>query len=176
MHLHPIRPLIAPALVSCLSLLAGCDGGATPPPAGQAATTGHDGHDHDHSPGSDHSHDAAPAAGGEADHSHGATTELGEQQVGGFTVRASRDGAIAGAADAPIDAWISGGTGRVTSVRFWIGGQDAKGSVKAKAALEKDNWHTHVELPSPLPEGSRLWIEFEAEGSPKQLAGFDLKA
>jgi hypothetical protein len=109
-------------------------------------------------------------------HAAGPTVQLGEQQVAGFAVRASRDGTLAGATDSPIDVWITGGTGKVGSVRFWIGTQDAKGSVKAKAELEKDNWHTHAEIPSPMPAEGKLWVEFEVEGGAKHVAGFDLKA
>lgn len=115
---------------------------------------------------------AAPQGDG---HSHGATTELGEQPAGGYTVKASRDGEVTPGKDAPIDAWVSGGTAKVSAVRFWIGTEDAKGSVKAKAELERDNWHTHAEIPNPLPEGSRLWVEIESEGGEKSVVGFDLK-
>ena len=45
-----------------------------------------------------------------------------------------------------------------------------------RSALEKDNWHTHAELPSPMPAESKLWVEFEVEGGAKHVAGFDLKA
>jgi hypothetical protein len=153
MKSSPVRSFVTLALVSMIS---GCGD------AGSASKT--------QKPGT-----PAPAAKAEAEHGHGVTVDLGQQQVNGFSVRASRDGAIAGASDAPIDVWITGGSGRVTAVRFWIGTQDARGSVKAKAAIERDNWHTHAELPKPLPEGSRLWVEFDAEGSPRQLVGFDLK-
>lgn len=151
-------------------------------PAGSAKAAAKDDHGHDHGPGGHDTHEhppATPATAADADdhgHSHGPTVQLGEQQVAGFAVRASRDGAIAGAADAPIDVWITGGSAKVVSVRFWIGTQDAKGSVKAKAALEKDNWHTHTELPSPMPAQSKLWVEFEVEGGAKHVAGFELKA
>lgn len=112
------------------------------------------------------------------EHSHGTTTQLGEQSAGGFTIKASRDGAIVAGKDAPIDVWVlsaDGSPAKLAAVRFWIGTEDAKGSVKAKAALEKDNWHTHAEVPSPLPAGSKLWIEVEAQGGSKTVAGFDLK-
>lgn len=109
------------------------------------------------------------------DHHHGATTQLGEQVAGGFTIRASRDGDITPGKDAAIDVWVTGGTSKVAAVRFWIGTQDAKGSVKAKAELEKDNWHTHAEIPSPLPTDSKLWVEVESEKGEKVVAGFDLR-
>jgi hypothetical protein len=112
------------------------------------------------------------------EHSHGNATQLGEQIAGGFKIKASCDGAILAGKDAPIDVWVlspDGTPAKPAAVRFWIGTEDAKGSVKAKAALEKDNWHTHAEVPSPLPAGSKLWIEVEANGGGKTIAGFDLK-
>ncbi len=105
---------------------------------------------------------------------HGATVELGEQKVGEFDVKASRDGDVKAGAELPVDIWITGGP-KVSAVRFWVGVEDASGSMKAKAELEKDNWHTHGEVPSPMPEGSKLWIEIEAEGGAKTLVSFDLK-
>jgi hypothetical protein len=124
------------------------------------ATAKHDDHDHDHGD----------------DHDHGATTQLGEQTAGGFTIKASRDGEIKAGSDAAIDVSITGGTAKVSAVRFWIGTQDAKGSMKAKAELERDNWHTHAEIPSPMPEGGKLWIEIETDKAEKVVVGFDLKA
>lgn len=159
------------ALLSTLSILVvtspigGCDKKPTPPGPASGGTPTHNDHAHKDDDG----------------HDHGATTLLGEQTVGGeagFTIKASRDGQIVAGKDAAIDVWVTapgGGPAKVASVRFWIGTQDAKGSVKAKAELEKDNWHTHAEIPSPLPAGSQLWVEVEAEGGTKSVAGFDLK-
>lgn len=151
---------------SCLALMAlpmsGCDKKAptTTPAAGGASAD-----DHDHGDGHDHADD----------HGHGATTPLGELVVEGVTIRASRDGDITPGGDVPVDVWVTGETVRVAAVRFWVGTQDAKGSVKAKAELEKDNWHTHVEVPNPLPEASMLWVEVETDAGAKSLASFDLK-
>ncbi len=144
----------APALVGC----------EKKPETASTDTQGHDGHDH--APGDGHDHGDT--------HDHGVTVELGVQTIGGYTVKASRDGELTPGADAPIDVWITGGAGGVAAVRFWIGTQDAKGSMKAKAELEKDNWHTHAEVPSPLPEGSMLWVEFETEGAEPLVCGFAL--
>jgi len=108
-------------------------------------------------------------------HHHGPTTELGEQSAGGFTVKASRDGDAVAGHDVPIDVWITGGASKVRTVRFWIGTKEGRGSTKAKAELERDNWHTHVDAPDPMPAGSRLWIEIETEAGERVLADFDLK-
>ena len=52
-------------------------------------------------------------------------------------------------------------------------------SVKAKAAIEDpaqpNRWHTHAEIPSPLPEGSALWVEIEIADGATTHSSFDLK-
>jgi len=121
--------------------------------------------------------DAAAPAGGH----HGAVIELGNATIGAFNVRASRDqGEIKAGGDAPIDVWLTGSSDKVLSVRFWIGTQDAKGSVKAKADIEDpkepNHWHTHAEVPNPLPPGSKLWVEIENGAGQKTSGSFDLKA
>ncbi len=160
-----IRPLaLAPASFYAFAMLplASCGGSA---PGTHAADHGHDHADGDH----DHNH-ASPAA----DHSHGAVIELGETEAGGFKIRASRDGDVKAGGEAPIDVWVNGGKGG-NAVRFWIGSEDAKGSIKAKAEVEVDHWHTHVEAPDPMPAGTKLWVEIEGDGGAKTVVGFDLK-
>lgn len=149
---------------------AGCEKRAetAPKTPAPAANSDDDGHDHDDADGHDHDHDHGDG------HDHGPVTQLGEQSAGGFTIKASRDGAVTAGGDAPIDASITG-SAKVAAVRFWIGSRDAKGSVKARAEAEQDHWHAHVEVPKPLPEGSRLWVEVETDKGEKSVAGFDLK-
>src|SRR5262245_63008336 len=74
----------------------------------------------------------------DAGHHSGKVIELGSKPIGPYSVRASRDeGPITPGKDAPIDVWVEGaGTPKVGAVRFWIGTQDAKGSVKARAQIE----------------------------------------
>jgi hypothetical protein len=118
--------------------------------------------------------EAAPSApsGGH----HGAVIELGEATVDGMKVRASRDeGEIKPGGDSPIDIWVDGGLGNAAAVRFWIGTQDAKGSIKAKAAVEDGHWHTHGEVPNPIPPGSMLWVEIEGKDGKQSIVSFDLK-
>ena len=167
----------AAAVVSAVTLaLAGCDskgsGGGAPPQTASSSGGDHDGHDHDGHDHEGHDHDGHDHDG----HDHGPETKLGEQLVGGFTVVAARDGGITPGSDAPVDVNITGAAGaKVNAVRLWIGTQDAKGSVKAKAAQEDDRWHAHVEIPKPLPESSKLWVEIEPVGAAKVVVGFELK-
>ena len=116
----------------------------------------------------------------EHDHGAGPPIELGVATAAGFTIKAARDNfPIKPACDAPTDVWITGGSAKVKAVRFWIGTEDAKGSIKALAEIENpaepNHWHTHAEIPDPIPAGSKLWVEVEAEGGAKGTASFDLK-
>lgn len=139
-----------------------------------------DGHDHDHDhadghshdDGHDHSHDDHDHGDG---HDHGPSTALGDASAGPFTVKASRDGDLKSGGDASVNATITTTQGKAAAVRFWIGAEDARGSIKAKGELSDDHWHAHVEVPQTLPDGSKLWVEIENDAGEKHLASFDLK-
>jgi hypothetical protein len=128
-------------------------------------------------------HDHGGHTDGAAGHG-GAVIQLGGATIGSFDVTATRDeGQIVAGKDAPIDVTLTpaaGSTAKATAVRFWIGTEDAKGSVKARADIENpaqpNRWHTHAEIPSPIPEGSRLWVEIEVESGKKSVGSFDLKS
>lgn len=157
------------APLAAVSSLTGCE---EKKPA--AAPAKADDHGHDHGPGGEHV-DLGAGHGG-------AVIALGEQTIGAFTAKATRDeGQIIAGKDAPIDVTITpaaGATTKATAVRFWIGTEDAKGSVKAKADVEDPNdpnrWHVHAEIPNPIPEGSMLWVEIESEDGTTSVGRFDL--
>ncbi|GMV26736.1 MAG: hypothetical protein AMXMBFR58_27670 [Phycisphaerae bacterium] len=114
----------------------------------------------------------------------GAVIQLGTSTIGSFDVKATRDeGQIVAGKDAPIDVTVTpaaGATVKAIGVRFWIGTEDGKGSAKAKADIENpaepNRWHTHAEIPNPMPAGSRLWVEIEDDKGGKSVGGFDLKS
>jgi len=153
------------ALALCVGLVA-CDNKPAAPPAPGNSSTG--------------------AGTGESsereDHHAGPVIELGTGTIGAFTVKATRDqGEIIAGRDAPIDVTVTGPAGgaKVVSVRFWIGTGDAKGSVKARGEIEDpsepNRWHTHAEIPSPMPAGSKLWVEIETDAPQTVTGSFDLK-
>lgn len=158
--------------VSCcalsLAVFAGCEKKDAAAPAAKAGDHSHDG-DHAH----DHDHDHAKAGSMSKDDGHGETTQMGEQKAGPYTVKVSRDGDVKAGGDVPVDIWVDGGA-KGKSVRFWFGAEDAKGSIKAKCEVEDGHWHTHGEVPDPMPEGSKLWIEIEGEDGTKTVVGFDI--
>lgn len=161
------RHVIAVLSFLVLAVAPGC-GKESPAPSGGAAQAQKSG-------------SAAGSGGGQDVPGHGGKViELGSATIGPFGVRASRDeGRIQAGGDAPIDVWLTGSDAEVVAVRFWIGAESAAGSVKAKADIEDlaqpNHWHTHAEVPSPLPAGSRLWVEIEIRGQGKKAGSFDLK-
>lgn len=87
---------------------------------------------------------------------------------------ATTDGPIKPGGEGAFDVAITGSKPKV--VRFWVGTEDAKGSVKAKADEETPgNWHTHTEVPDPLPLGSKFWVEVEPAAGEPFTASFDLR-
>lgn len=176
---HPSSLAIA-AMASLMLLTSGaCEReqaaeGVVVKPQAAANEHGHDhDHDHDHATGEEHAHE---------DHGHGAPISLGEQTAGAFALKATRDeGEIIAGKDCAIDVTITSADAAapgIAAVRFWIGTQDARGSVKARAEIENQSepnrWHTHAEIPSPLPEGSTLWVEIETDSGEKLLASFKI--
>ena len=170
--MHTLKSSALLLAVLGVAVLVGCEkqpasSSTNPPPAKT------DSHVHDDGT----VHTDAPAAPGH----HGKPIELGTATAGAFSLRAARDeGAITPGGDSPIDVWITGGTAKVAAVRFWIGTEDAKGSIKAKAEIEipaePNHWHTHAEVPNPMPAGSRLWVEVEDDKGARSLASFGLQS
>jgi len=151
-------------------------------PDSQEATADKAAHDHEHGPNGEHAdHDESMES---ADGHSGAVIELGTSTIGPFDVLATRDeGLIVAGNDAFIDVTVTptaGSTVKAVSVRLWIGTEDAKGSVKAKSEIENpaepSHWHTHAEIPNPIPEGSRLWIEIENDNGETVTGSFELKS
>ncbi|MBM4107843.1 MAG: hypothetical protein FJ255_03385 [Phycisphaerae bacterium] len=113
----------------------------------------------------------------------GAVITLGSTAIGPFQASATRDqGSIVAGKDAPIDVTVTApadSTAKVAAVRFWIGTQDARGSVKARAEVEDhaepNRWHTHAEIPNPIPADARLWVEIEDTQGGVSVGSFDLK-
>ena len=99
---------------------------------------------------------------------------IGQATQAGLKLVATMDSPVKPGGEGAFDVVITGG--KPKAVRFWVGTEDVKGSVKAKAEEEAtDNWHTHAEVPDPLPAGSKFWVEVEPPTGDKFTTSFDLK-
>ena len=113
---------------------------------------------------------APGAAGGD----HPDAVSLGEKTVGGLQLKAMQDDVVKPGGEGAFDLKVIGP--KPKAVRFWVGVESGEGSVKAKADEESPgNWHTHVEVPDPLPPGSKFWAEIEPQQGAKQTVSFDMK-
>ena len=103
------------------------------------------------------------------------TVALGSQSAGGLTVKVSGSGLEAGDT-AHLDVEVSGAE-KPKAVRAWVGNETATDAVKDKVKdeqLASGDYHMHVDVPEPLPAGSKLWIEFETAAGTQKVS-FDLK-
>jgi hypothetical protein len=121
---------------------------------------------------------AAPAVtqpgAGASEEDHHDHIPIGEQTVGGFKLVAAAEAPVKPGGEGGFDLVITGG--KPNAVRFWVGTEDARGSVKAKAEEETaGTWHGHTEVPDPLPPGSKFWAEIEPPTGEKFSVSFDLK-
>ncbi len=155
-----MKNMMLAACVGVAVLSSGCGDESTSSTGGPAANT----------PAGSSAPAAAPTTGA----SEHARIPIGESSQAGLKLVATMDAPVKPGGEGAFDVVITGG--KPKAVRFWVGTEDAKGSVKAKAEEETtDNWHTHAEVPDPLPAGSKLWVEVEPPTGETFKASFDLK-
>ena len=122
----------------------------------------------------------ATAGGGghKAGDDHANAVTLGETTANGLKFKAIQDEPIKAGGEGAFDLVITGypAGAKPKAVRFWVGTESGDGSVKAKADEESpDNWHTHVEVPKPLPAGAKFWAQVEPASGAAFKVSFDLK-
>lgn len=164
---------------------------AEPP---RAATTqaadDHAGHDHDAHAGQKKAEQpAAPAtqaADEHAGHNHDehagqkqdahkdGQKQLAAKEIAGYTVKVLQESAVKAGKEAAFAIVLTGKKEKPKAVRAWVGVQSAEGSAKGKAVAEGEEWHAHVETPSPIPAKSQFWVEIETSAGKKKVA-FDYK-
>jgi hypothetical protein len=158
------------SMVIAVSLAVGCSlvalGCEKKQQAAHSGNNSHDHDDHEHASGDSHDHDHE---------NHGPVTDLGEQTSGGLVVKASRSGDVKAGAEATFDVVITGESAKPAAVRVWVGTQDAKGSIKAKAEAEDGGWHAHAEVPNPMPSDAMFWVEIETDKGERVQVSFALK-
>ena len=108
---------------------------------------------------------AGPKAGAMDD--HGERKPLGDLTIGTHTFALIQYGAIEAGKEASFDLEFPAGKALPGTVRAWVGVESGQGSMKARLAKEGDRTvHGHVQVPKPIPEGSKVWIEIEEGGAP----------
>ncbi|GMU23347.1 MAG: hypothetical protein AMXMBFR13_34260 [Phycisphaerae bacterium] len=166
-----VKVLMA-SLALTMAMTLGCEKKADQAKSGSAPAAQKD--EHGHEAGSHEGHQHGAGAGGHEHHA-GEKHDLGTTKVGEFEVAASYSGTMTPGEELDIDLAVKGERAKLAAIRAWIGVDDAKGSLKAKAAPEGEGYHAEVEVPGPLPEGAAVWVEIETNQGQKLLGSLALK-
>lgn len=166
-----MKSILVGYTVLSLMVFAGCDnkpssaGGKSADAAKKDGHSDADGHDHskDAAHGKDDGHDHSEHDAHGHDESKGES--LGSIKIGAFKVTVAQEATVTAGKEGSFHVKIIGGN--VKTVSTWIGTQDGKGSVKAKAEKEGADFHAHPQAPASMPSGSMLWIELEADDGTK---------
>lgn len=94
----------------------------------------------------------------EAGHESGATTEIFNDKLGPYDVRAIFTGPLD---DGHFNFYVNGATPK--AVRSWVGDEAATGVMVTKANLEEDHYCAHIEMPANISSDIALWFEIESE-------------
>jgi hypothetical protein len=110
------------------------------------------------------------------DHHHGPEHALGTLDIGGFKVAVNQMGDVKPGGEGDFHVKVTGGTGKVTALRAWVGAQDGKGSSKVTAKMEGEgSFDAEMDVPDPIPAGGKVWIELEVDGGKKAQGSIDFK-
>lgn len=120
--------------------------------------------DHDHEHEHEHGHN----------HGHGPAVELGFATIGAWTVKAERLGEVVAGKEAVIGLKLDPAQPAPAVVRAWIGGEDGRGSVKAKLEAGKIAFHGHLEVPESLPADAKLWVTLQDAAGATTTGSFAL--
>jgi len=101
--------------------------------------------------------------GTDGDDGHGAEHPLGELKVGSFQLTITQEGEIAAGKEAAFDIEFPKDTTMPGTLRGWVGVESAKGSRKGPFDKVMGKMHGHVDVPDPIPAGSKLWLEIDLD-------------
>ncbi len=108
-------------------------------------------------------------------HAQGAAAALGSVTLGAHTV-AVASGAVTPGAELHVDLTVTPVQPAPQAIRVWVGAENGRGSVKAKAEGTAGAYEAHVEVPATLPAGAQLWISIDAAGGAATRAALALPA
>jgi hypothetical protein len=114
-----------------------------------------------------------PTAGASGHAPHVNRDALGDVRIGEHTISVFQVAKIAPGKEGDFDLDFPAGKALPAAVRGWIGAESGQGSMKVRFEKETESrMHGHPEVPSPLPEGSSLWIEIEGPTGGKASVAF----
>lgn len=109
---------------------------------------------------------AAKADATAHEHVHTDRQDLGELTLGSHKVRVFQVSPLTAGQEGDFDLDFEAGKALpAAAVRGWVGSEDGAGSRKVRFAKETEaRMHGHPEVPSPLAQDAKVWIEIEGAG------------
>ncbi|MFK7740271.1 MAG: hypothetical protein AB8H80_08100 [Planctomycetota bacterium] len=93
---------------------------------------------------------------------HGERHELGKGTAFGVTFDIVQFGEFEADHEPAVELIFASGKERITTARGWVGLESGVGSMKNSWHTEGEtNIHGHIEVPDPMPAGSKLWVELQ---------------
>ncbi|MEX0654651.1 MAG: hypothetical protein WDZ31_02015 [Phycisphaeraceae bacterium] len=158
--------LLAVLSIAGLTLL-GCD--QQQPPAEQD-TASPDAHAHEDHEAHDH-HEGESDGGVHGGPKH----ELGSTEVGPYAVTVTQVGAVEAGGPGTFEIVLDDEAAAPEAIRAWVGNEQAVGSVKVRAVDRGDFFDADLQVPDPMPEESRLWVEIQTDDGQRHTGSLDLQ-
>lgn len=129
------------------------------------ACGGKEAHDSDENHGENGQTEANHKDGEDGDEGHGEAHALGNMKAHGREFSIIQLGDITAGEEGAIEIKFASAAERIATTRAWVGTESGEGSMKAKLDLEGlATLHGHLEVPTPIPSNSQLWISFDIDG------------
>ncbi|MFT4514985.1 MAG: hypothetical protein ACI89X_001245 [Planctomycetota bacterium] len=120
---------------------------------------------HDDGKDGDKGHEEAGHDEGAGEGGHGEHHPLGKMKAHGREFSITQMGDMHAGEEGAVEIEFASAADRIATTRGWIGIESGVGSAKAMLDLEGTaTLHGHLDVPSPIPAGSKLWFSFDIDG------------
>lgn len=124
----------------------------------------------DHDEGDEHDHDGESDGGMHGGPKH----ELESEDVGPYAVRVTQVGEVEAGGPATFEIVLDDEAANPEAVRAWVGNEQAIGSVKVRAVDRGAFFDADLQVPEPMREDSRLWVEIQENDGQRHTGSFGL--
>ncbi|MBC8105222.1 MAG: hypothetical protein H7Z14_01420 [Anaerolineae bacterium] len=107
-------------------------------------------------------------------HGQGEKHKLGRKAIGDYTVSVNLIGEIEPGGHVDFDIKLIDAKSDPKALRVWIGTEDGSGAKKAEGKKGQTTYTGEVDVPKPLPQGAKLWVELETDAGVKR-ASYELE-
>lgn len=105
-------------------------------------------------------------------HKHGEVEKhkLGRKKIGDYTVSVILVGEVEAGKHVDFDIKLVDAKTDPKALRVWVGVEDARGSKKADGTKGTATYTGEVDVPTPIPEKAKLWVEIETDAGVSKAA------